>query len=434
MTQLTISLLGPFQVTLYDGEVTHFASDSVRALLAYLVMHPGIAHRRDALAGLLWPEHPNAEALRNLRVALSRLRDAIGDRENKTPFLEITRQTIQLNLDARCLIDTLCIRDALNATKTHEHAKIDECESCAKQLEKVSSLYRGEFLSGFALDSAPFEEWIVVERENLHWQTLEALYTLASYYEKQGDYDAVIACARRQIELESWREIAYRQWMRALALKGQRSAALTQYDACRITLSEELGVEPDTETVTLYERIRDGSLAPTQTLVTKPVYVDEAIETPFMPLAVQPVEAKELEPPILQQIPHDERRTITIVQAHVNGLDTLPVLDDAEVRATLMSQLLRAAAVEVYRYGGEVDHYDASGLVAFYGVPTAHENDPERGVLAALAMQKEFQANLLEVKNEAPGDLNMLQGGCWQAGFADCCAHRGSDRHSHGRR
>ena len=85
MTQLAISLLGPFQVAVENETVKHFASDSVRALFAYLVMHPGIAHRRDTLAGLLWPEHPNAEALRNLRVALSRLRDAIGDRETADP-------------------------------------------------------------------------------------------------------------------------------------------------------------------------------------------------------------------------------------------------------------------------------------------------------------------------------------------------------------
>ena len=53
MDRLTISLLGPFQVTLNDELVTHFGSDTARALLAYLTMHPGIDHRRDALAGLL---------------------------------------------------------------------------------------------------------------------------------------------------------------------------------------------------------------------------------------------------------------------------------------------------------------------------------------------------------------------------------------------
>jgi hypothetical protein len=52
--------------------------------------------------------------------------------------------------------------------------------------------------------------------------------------------------------------------MTALALSGQRSAALAQYEACRRTLSEELGVEPDKETRFLYERIRDGNLQASQ--------------------------------------------------------------------------------------------------------------------------------------------------------------------------
>ena len=62
-TRRQIRLLGPFQVTL-DGEaVTQFGSDTARALLAYLALHPGIPHRRDALAGLLWPEQSDAEAV-----------------------------------------------------------------------------------------------------------------------------------------------------------------------------------------------------------------------------------------------------------------------------------------------------------------------------------------------------------------------------------
>jgi DNA-binding SARP family transcriptional activator len=48
MARLSISLLGSFQVTL-DGEpVTTFESAKVRALLAFLAVEAGRAHRRDA--------------------------------------------------------------------------------------------------------------------------------------------------------------------------------------------------------------------------------------------------------------------------------------------------------------------------------------------------------------------------------------------------
>ena len=104
MTRLAISLLGSFEVAINGDPVTHFRADSARGLLAYLVMHPGMTHRRDALAGLLWPERPNADALRNLRVTLSRLRTAIGDTDTDTPILDVTRRTIQLNDDVDCSV------------------------------------------------------------------------------------------------------------------------------------------------------------------------------------------------------------------------------------------------------------------------------------------------------------------------------------------
>jgi DNA-binding SARP family transcriptional activator len=77
MSRLEISLLGRSQVHRGGEPVTHFGADTARALLAYLAMHPSVAHRRSVLAGLLWPEQPDAEALRNLR-------DAIRDRRQGT--------------------------------------------------------------------------------------------------------------------------------------------------------------------------------------------------------------------------------------------------------------------------------------------------------------------------------------------------------------
>jgi rhodanese-related sulfurtransferase len=46
-----------------------------------------------------------------------------------------------------------------------------------------------------------------------------------------------------------------------LARSGQRSAALRQYETCRHTLADELGVEPHEETTALYERIRTAGAA-----------------------------------------------------------------------------------------------------------------------------------------------------------------------------
>ena len=72
MARLALSLLGGFRVLL-DGEpVTTFAYDKVRALLAYLAVESNrrrpdpVAHRRESLAGLLWPDWPERAARTNL--------------------------------------------------------------------------------------------------------------------------------------------------------------------------------------------------------------------------------------------------------------------------------------------------------------------------------------------------------------------------------
>ncbi len=348
---------------------------------------------------LLWPEQPNTEALRNLRVALSRLRDAIGDRDVDKPFLEVTRRTIQFNFGARCSLDVRVMEEVLKSIKTHEHAQIDTCAVCAKQLQIATALYRGEFLTGFSFDSTTFEAWTVVERENLHWQALEALYTLASYHEKQENYDAVIDCARRQIDLELWREGAHRQLMRALASSGHRAAALAQFDACRKILSDELGVEPETETLMLYEHIRDGSLAPPQKDLRELPATALSLEMTTTPYAIQKTDERPLQPQI-SQILDGERRIVTVVQTEMRGTTSLLASINTENWATMISQLLRAARVEIRRFGGDVYRYAESGLTSVFGAQITNEDDPERAVLAALAMQKAFRSELVKFKGE----------------------------------
>jgi len=254
MAHLSVSLLGPFQVTLDGAPVTAFESDKVRALLAYLAVEADRPQSRDKLAGLLWPNRTDRDARSNLRYALSNLRKAIGDRPTvdargtAPPFLRVSRQTIQFNGDSGSWVDVTAFANLLESpTQT------------VRELEGAVDLYRGEFLEGFSLgDSVPFEEWVLFKREYMCRRLLYALHRLAATYERHGEYERALPYAWRQVELEPWQEKTHRQLMRLLALNGQRGAALVQYEACRRALAEELDVEPAPETTRLYAQIRDG--------------------------------------------------------------------------------------------------------------------------------------------------------------------------------
>jgi len=257
MAHLSLSMLGPFQAMLDGQPVTRFKSNKVRALLAYLAVEADQPHPREVLAGLLWPDWPDRDALGNLRYALSNLRRVIGDRTAEPPFLLIARDTLQFNtasdhsLDVRAFIDLT--EPSLSAAKG---------STDVSGLEEATALYRGGFMEGFSLpDAAPFEEWALLTRERLARQMSSTLHRLSDAYEARGEYEQAQSYARQQLAIEPWDETAHQRLIRNLALGGQRSSALAQYDACRRLLAEELDVEPAPETTQLYQQISDGKLA-----------------------------------------------------------------------------------------------------------------------------------------------------------------------------
>ena len=253
MARLSICLLGSFQVTLDGDPVTNFESDKVRALLAYLCVEAKTPQRREKLAGLLWPERPESAARANLRHALANLRLVIGDRQAKSPFLITTWQTIQFNNASDFWVDVAAFTALAQTSQSPTRGTIE-------RMENALELYRGSFLEGFSLpDSPAFEEWALLEGERLQRLAKENLRFLSAWYERCGEFELALDHAWRHVALDPWQENAQQQLLRLLAYSGQREAALVQYQTYRRCLAEELGVEPSTKMVALYDRILDGS-------------------------------------------------------------------------------------------------------------------------------------------------------------------------------
>jgi predicted ATPase/DNA-binding SARP family transcriptional activator len=259
MPHLTLSLLGPMQVDLDGQAVDSFAYNKARALLAYLAVEADRVHHRDAIVGLLWPGMPDAAARTNLRQVLTSLRDTIGVGNPVAPFLLTTRDTLQFNPASDYTLDVARFIQMLDTCAKHRHRHVSRCPACAARLNEAAALYRGDFLLQLpAVDSAPYEEWLVVKREALHQRAAEALAQLARHHERWGHAGQARQLLTRLIELEPWDEGAYVHLMRLLARDGQRSAALAQYETCRRLLAEQFGVEPDPATQKLIAQIRAG--------------------------------------------------------------------------------------------------------------------------------------------------------------------------------
>ncbi|HEC34934.1 MAG TPA: hypothetical protein ENI39_00180, partial [Anaerolineae bacterium] len=250
---LTINTLGRLEIR-WGGEVVPLKLRKTQALLVYLALNPG-PHDRSRLAGLLWGDRPEEHARRNLRHALSQLRRLAPT------ILESDRLTVRLSEQIVCRVDARIFEAEIERAERRRRA--GDPEGAVRALRTALDLYQGEFLADFDLPGCPeFEEWVTRRRAWLHQQALDALVHLASYYERRGEYERALHYARRLLALDPWREEAHRQLMRLLALTGQRSTALAQYEKCRRLLAEELGLEPLEETTALYEQIRDGEKSP----------------------------------------------------------------------------------------------------------------------------------------------------------------------------
>src|SRR5216110_45195 len=83
----------------------------------------------------------------------------------------------------------------------------------------------------------------------------------------------------------------------------------------------------------------------------------------------------------------EERKVITVVFADLVGFTSrAEQMDPEDVRALLAPYHQRLRS-ELERFGGTVEKFIGDAVVALFGAPTAHEDDPERAVRAALAVQ-----------------------------------------------
>ena len=81
-----------------------------------------------------------------------------------------------------------------------------------------------------------------------------------------------------------------------------------------------------------------------------------------------------------------DRRTVTVLFADLSGFTTLSERLDPEIMQALQNELFEELTAAVQEFGGFVDKFVGDALLALFGAPHAHEDDPERALNAALAM------------------------------------------------
>ena len=92
-------------------------------------------------------------------------------------------------------------------------------------------------------------------RDSYRSQFITAMSRAAELLLHEDDPCEALLYARRGLSVDPLREDLYQLALRCHILAGQRSAAIEMFLQCRSTLGEELGLDPSTDTMRLYQEI-----------------------------------------------------------------------------------------------------------------------------------------------------------------------------------
>jgi class 3 adenylate cyclase len=125
------------------------------------------------------------------------------------------------------------------------------------------------------------------------------------------------------------------------------------------------------------------------------------------PLPPGPPAADARQPP---SVPGEERRLVTALFCDLAGFTPLSEsLDPEEVR-DIQAAYFSAMSAQIERFGGMVEKYAGDAVLVLFGVPVAHEDDPERAVLCALGMQQAMKQVAEDIQRRYQVDLAVRVG------------------------
>jgi class 3 adenylate cyclase/DNA-binding SARP family transcriptional activator len=370
---LEFRLLGSLEA-LYEDRPIALGGVRQRGLLALLLLRANEVVPRDRLIDELWRDHAPETAANALAALVARLRRVLP------PDVLVTRSG---GYEARIELEAIDVHrfERLLEEGSRALAEGDPARA-AERLRLGLSLWRGPPLADFTYE--PFAEPTILRLEEIRLAALEnridADFALGRHSDLVGEIQSLL--------LEHpLRERLRGQLMLALYRSGRQAEALEVYREGRRILLDELGIDPSPALQDLEKAIlRQDPVV----RAPDPVRVDLVAST-----------ASEAPPPsagvVTPEKLADEVRPVTILFADVVGSTALGERLAPDEAKALVGECVTMMSRAVEEYGGTVQAYQGDGICAYFGVPAAHENDPERAALAAL--------RILELVSEYTRDI-----------------------------
>jgi DNA-binding SARP family transcriptional activator len=332
-------ILGPLEV--WDGgRPLELRRPKHRALLAALLMRAGSPVSVDQLLDDLWGERPPPTAKGSLQNMVSALRKLLGETVVRTQppgyALVVDREEV----------------DAFRFERLLEEARSEaDGEERVERLREALALWRGPALADLA-----FEPVMDVEAGRLEELRTGALEDLIDAELSLGAGAGLVEKLETLVAEHPFREHFRGQLVLALYRSGRQAEALEAYQDARRVLMDELGIEPSAPLRELEQAIlrQDVSLSPS--------HIEEAAARR-----------------------EERRKTVTVLIADLSFTEAV----DPEVQRELTRRSLTSVRAVLEAHGATIEQRAGEQVLAVFGVPTSHEDDPLRAARAALELGAE---------------------------------------------
>jgi ATP/maltotriose-dependent transcriptional regulator MalT/DNA-binding SARP family transcriptional activator len=246
---LRFRTLGRFEIRrgAYSVDPSRWERKVAERVVRLLLIRGGETVSDDELLEALWPEKAPDSARRGLQTAISSAR-AVLDLPWEETRVRVHERSYALALHDDDRVDWVAFEQAAG------RALANEGPERTAAMEAAARLWTGE-----PLPEERYSDWAASWRERLSSLHADVLSALAHSYGEAGDHAAAARAARSLVDLDPLDEHAQRQLMGAYAAAGRRGDALRQFLECRRALVEELGIEPEAETLALQRRILAGT-------------------------------------------------------------------------------------------------------------------------------------------------------------------------------
>lgn len=256
--QLYIRLFGGLEAHVGNRPVASnlLRRQKVQTLCAILVLNRGKEISRSVLCESLWPDSLPEKARNNLYSTWSILRRALAVESGECPYL--VRMQRSCKIDATSVssdvfeLGTLCDRLLFSPL---------DVEAFSQIYARITALYAGDLLP-----SEPYNSIVLRHRVELRTRLVDAFVAAASALYRAREYPAALQFARMALQYDETREDVYKMLIQVQIAIGQRSSAMQTFFRCRDYLASELGLDPSSQMMALYNQMLTADASITQQL------------------------------------------------------------------------------------------------------------------------------------------------------------------------